>query len=118
MTIKSQARHFYLTAIVGALIFAGCTTNATGGSPRGQTTTGGSTTTAAGLRVPNGSNELPQDEATVMADPSVTFTKPVDKRLNGYDFSLQVLGYGRAGYVSTNTGGYKAPAGDTIVVVD
>jgi hypothetical protein len=121
MTTQHKTRRVVLATFMGALALAACTAGGNGAGPtplQGTTTTTGRAPAASSIGGLSGLEQLALGQTTVMANPSVTFAKPTDGRLDGYDFSLLVLGYGRAASVSTDSGAYSAPKDATIVVVE
>ncbi len=89
--------------------------------PNGPTATtsahNATTTTGAALGGMSLSEGLSLGQTVSTPNPSVTLTTPVENSLNGYQFSVRVLGYAEAPYVSCDFGAYSAPPGDTIAVV-
>jgi hypothetical protein len=112
MTAHRHSRRVILAIFAGAVVLAACTA---GSQRSGQH---GTTTQAGNLACESGSSELSFGDAEIMPDPSVPFQKPADEFLNGYEFSLHVIGYGEAACVSTDGGDYSAPPGASIVVVE
>jgi hypothetical protein len=97
--------------VLGALGAAQGAPSTTPGQPSTTTSSGAS---LGGLSVSEG---LSLGQTAPIPNPSIKLTKPVDENLNGYQFSLHVLGYGEAPYLSSDFGAYSAPAGATIAVV-
>jgi uncharacterized protein YceK len=123
MRIKDETRLLAAISVAFAIALAlgGCTslTRRTA-PPDGATTTTsaeGATTTTVALGGMSLSEGLSLGQTVPNPNPSVTLTKPVEDGLNGYRFSLRVLDYAEAPYVSSDFGAYSAPPGDTIGVV-
>jgi len=76
--------------------------------------------TSAGRAILGGmslSEGLSLGQTVPMPNPSIDLRKPMEEDLNGYQFSLHVLGYGEEPSVSCDFGAYSAPPDAAIAVV-